>query len=158
MEKCLFRSSHFFTWLFVCILSHMDYKFWRLILCHFICNIFSHSVGCLLIYFVVSFTVQNVFNLIWYLFFFFLNFHNSGRQKKLLLLFMFESVLPMFSSKSFIVSDLTFRSLMHFEFIFVHGVKKCSKFHFLYVAVQFSQEHLLKILSLLCCIILPSLM
>ena len=32
---------------------------------------------------------------------------------------MSESVLPMFSSRSFIVSDLTFRSLIHFEFIFV---------------------------------------
>ena len=31
-----------------------------------------------------------------------------------------ESVLPMFSSRSFIVSGLTFRSLIHFEFIFVH--------------------------------------
>ena len=35
---------------------------------------------------------------------------------------MSESVLPMFSSRSFIVSGLTFRSLIHFEFIFVHGV------------------------------------
>ena len=34
----------------------------------------------------------------------------------------------MFSSKSFIVSGLTFRSLMHFEFIFVYGVRECSKF------------------------------
>ena len=33
---------------------------------------------------------------------------------------MSESVLPMFSSRSFIVSGLTFRSLIHFEFIFVH--------------------------------------
>ena len=39
---------------------------------------------------------------------------------------MSESVLPMFSSKSFIVSGLKFRSLIHFEFIFVYGVKKCS--------------------------------
>ena len=35
---------------------------------------------------------------------------------------MSESVLPMFSSKSFIVSGITFRSLIHFEFIFVYGV------------------------------------
>ena len=28
----------------------------------------------------------------------------------------------MFSSKSFIVSGLLFRSLIHFEFIFVYGV------------------------------------
>ena len=34
----------------------------------------------------------------------------------------------MFSSKSFIVSGLTFRSLIHFEFIFVYGVRKCSNF------------------------------
>ena len=36
------------------------------------------------------------------------------------------SVLPMFSTKSFIVSDLTFRSLDHFELIFVYGGRKCS--------------------------------
>ena len=40
---------------------------------------------------------------------------------------MSESVLPMFSSRSFIVSDLTFRSLIHFEFIFVCGVRKWSR-------------------------------
>ena len=39
---------------------------------------------------------------------------------------MSESVLPMFSSRRFIVSGLTFRSLIHFEFIFVCGVRKCS--------------------------------
>ena len=33
------------------------------------------------------------------------------------------SVLLMFSSKSFIVSGLTFRPLIHFEFIFVYGVQ-----------------------------------
>ena len=47
----------------------------------------------------------------------------------------------MFSSKSFIVSDLTFRSLIHFEFIFVCGVRRCSDFIPLHVAVQFSQHH-----------------
>ena len=41
---------------------------------------------------------------------------------------MSESVLPMFSSKSFIISGLKFRSLIHFEFIFVYGVNKCSSF------------------------------
>ena len=34
----------------------------------------------------------------------------------------------MFSSRSFIVSGLTFRSLIHFEFICVYGVRKCSSF------------------------------
>ena len=44
----------------------------------------------------------------------------------------------MFSSKSFIVSGLTFRFLIRFEFIFVYGVRKCSDFIFLLlVNVQF---------------------
>ena len=40
---------------------------------------------------------------------------------------MLESVLPMLYSRSFIVSGLTFRSLIHFEFIFVYGVRNCSR-------------------------------
>ena len=67
------------------------------------------------------------------------------------------SVLPAFSSKGFIVSGLTVRSLIHFEFIFVHGVRKCSNFILLHVAVQFSQHHLLKRLCLPHCIFLPPL-
>ena len=57
----------------------------------------------------------------------------GGGSKKFLLRFMSKSVLPMFSSKSFIVSGLTFRSLIHFEFIFVYGVKECSNFILLHV-------------------------
>ena len=55
---------------------------------------------------------------------------------------MSESVLPMFSSRSFIVYGLTFRSLIHFEFIFVYGVRKCSSFILLQVVDQISQHHL----------------
>ena len=61
----------------------------------------------------------------------------------------------MFSSMNFIVSGLTFRSLVHFEF--VYGVKKYSNFTHLHVAVQFSQHRLLKRLSLPHCIFLPPL-
>ena len=39
----------------------------------------------------------------------------------------------MFSSESFIVSGLKFRSLIHFEFIFVYGFRKCSNFILLHV-------------------------
>ena len=52
-------------------------------------------------------------------------------------------VLPMFS----IVPGLMFRSLIHFEFIFVFGVRKCSSFILLQVVDQFSQHHLSKRLS-----------
>ena len=68
---------------------------------------------------------------------------------------MSESVLPMFSSRSFIVSGLTFRYLIHFELIFVlYGVGKCSSFILLQVVDQFSQHHLLKRLSFFNCIFL----
>ena len=50
----------------------------------------------------------------------------------------------MFSSRSFIVSGLTFRSLIHVELLFVYGVRKCSSFILLQVVDQFSQHHLLK--------------
>ena len=67
---------------------------------------------------------------------------------------MSESVLPMFSSRSFIVSGLMFRSLIRFQFIFVYGVRRCSSFILLHVVDQFSQHHLLKRLSFLYCIFL----
>ena len=43
------------------------------------------------------------------------------------------------------VSGLTFRSLIHFEFIFVDDVPECPNhiFFFLHVAVQFSYHQLL---------------
>ena len=63
----------------------------------------------------------------------------------------------MFSSRSFIVSGLMFRSLIHFEFIFVYGVRQCSRFILLQVVEQFFQLHLLKRLSFLHCTFLPPL-
>ena len=41
-----------------------------------------------------------------------------GGSEKMLLSFMSESVWPVFSSKSFIVSGLISRSLLHFEVFF----------------------------------------
>ena len=76
--------------------------------------------------------------------------------EKILLQFIAKSVLPMFSSKSFIVSS-TFRSLIHFEFIFVCGVKEFYNFILLHVAVQFSQHYLLKRLYFLHHGVLPPL-
>ena len=100
-------------------------------------NIFSHFVGCLFILFMVSFAVQKLLSLIRsHLFIFaFVSITVGDRSKKILLRFTSKSVLPMFSSRSFIVSGLTFRSLIHFEFIFVYGVRKYSNFILLQVAV-----------------------
>ena len=70
---------------------------------------------------------------------------------------MSKSVLPMLSSESFRVSGLTFRFLIHFEFIFVYGVRECSNFIILHVAAQFFNQQLLKRLSFLHCIFLTPL-
>ena len=56
------------------------------------------------------------------------------------------------------VPCLVFKSLSHFEFIFVHGVRECSNFIDFNVAVQLSQNHLMKRLSFLRCIFLPPLL
>jgi len=44
----------------------------------------------------------------------------------------------MFSSRSFFVSVFTFRSLIHFKFNFMYGVRECSNFILLHIAIQFS--------------------
>ena len=49
---------------------------------------------------------------------------------------MSNSVLPKFFSKSFIESGLTFRSLIHTDFIFVYGIKEYANFILLHAAVQ----------------------
>ena len=122
-------------------------------------KIFSHSVGCLFVLFRVSFAVQKLLSLIKsHLFIFgFTVITLGGGSEKILLWFMLESFWPVFSSKSFIVSSLIFRSLIHFEFVFVCGIRKCSNFLLFHVAIQFSQHHLLKGLPFLHCIFLPPL-
>ena len=72
--------------------------------------------------------------------YFFIIITLGGGSEKILLQFMSESVRLLFSSQSFIVSCLIFRSLIHLEFIFVYGVKECSNFILLRVAVQFSKH------------------
>ena len=53
---------------------------------------------------------------------------------------MSENVLPMFSSRSDKVSCFIFKSLSHFEFIFVCALRVCSDLIDLHVAVQFFQH------------------
>ena len=48
----------------------------------------------------------------------------------------------MFFSKSFIVSGLTFRSLIHFEFIFVYGVNAQKSLAFLYTNDEKSKREI----------------
>ena len=72
----------------------------------------------------------------------------------ILLQAMSEILLPMFSSKIFMVSGLTFKSLIHYEFILVCGVRRWSSFIFMHKSVQFSQHYLLNKLFLAHCMCL----
>ena len=80
-------------------------------------NIFSHSNSCLFPLVMVSFAVQKFLSLIRsQLFIFVFIFITLGGGSKKSCYNLHQSVLPMpmFSSKSFIVSTLTFRSVIHF--------------------------------------------
>ena len=128
LEKCLFRSfPHFWIGLFVFLVLHcMIYLYileiYPLSIVSF-AIVLSHSEGCLFTLLIVCFAVQKLLSLIRsHLFtFVFISVILGGGSQRILLWFMSSSVVAMFSSKSFIVSGLTFRSLIHFEFIFVYG-------------------------------------
>ena len=87
-------------------------------------NNFFYSEGCLFVLFMVFFAVQMLLSFIrchlFILVFIFMTLR--GRSREILLRFTSKSVLPMFSSKSFIMPSLTFRSLIHLKFIFIYGV------------------------------------
>ena len=105
-------------------------------------TIFSHSIRCLLC--MCAFAVQNLVSLFLFLFL----LPQKTDLRKHLYSWCQRMVCLMFSSRSFIVSGLMFKSVRHFEFIFAHGVRVCSSFIDLYAAEEFSQHHLLKRLFL----------
>ena len=121
-------------------------------------NIFSQAVGCLFILFMVSFAVQKFLSLTRsYLFIFvFVSITLEDRSKKILLQCMSKSVLPTFFPRSFIVSDVTFRSLLHFECIFVYDLREFLRFTLLHEAVQFFLAPLI-LETFLHCLFFPSL-
>ena len=141
-EMSIRSSTHFLIGLFYFILSCLCCLYILEInplLVALFANIFSHSEGCLFVLFMVSFAVQKLLSCIRsHLFTFVFIFIILGSEsKKILLQFMSKNVLSMFSSKSFRVSGLTFRSLIHFELFFVYGTKQCFNFILSHVAVQF---------------------
>ena len=97
-------------------------------------QIFSPILWVVFSFFMVSFAVQKLLSLIWsHLFIFvFISITLGDGSEKILLQFMSKGVLSMCSSRNFIVSSLTFRSLIHFKVIFVYGVKGCSNFIFFF--------------------------
>ena len=114
-------------------------------------NIFSHLVGCLFIL-LVSFAVQKLLSLIRSNFFIFVSFALGPDSPQNFYTLCQRVCCPCFLLVLWF--PVLHGSLIHFEFIFVYGVRKCSNFILLHVADQFSQHHLLKRLSFLHCIFL----
>ena len=90
-------------------------------------NIFSHSIGCLFILFISSFTVQKLFRLLESHSFIFVFIAcafgvilKNHCQKSL------RNFSPMFFSGSFMGSGLISKSLINFELIFVSDVTQGS--------------------------------
>ena len=105
-------------------------------------NIFSHSVDCLFVLSMVSSAVQKLLNLIRsHLFIFaFVFFVLADRLKRNVATIYVRVFCLCFLLGVLWFPVLTFRFLIHFEFIFVYGVRKCSNFVDLHVDVQLSQH------------------
>ena len=122
------------------------------------CKYLYHSEGCLLILTMVFFPKAFQFSVVPLVYFCFCCPCPRRQTQKKNIAKTDLRVLPMFSSRNFMILGLTCKPLIHLEFIFVYSVRKLSRFIILYVVVQFSQQHLLKRLSLPHYILLPPLL
>ena len=79
-------------------------------------NIFFHSVGYIFVFcLIVSFAVQKLLSLIKFYMFIFV-FILPETDPKILLQLMSKYVLPVFYSRSFVISGFIYKSLIHFVF------------------------------------------
>ena len=120
-EKGLFRLfACFLIWFFVVVIELYEFLCTldiNPLLSMWFVDIFSYPIGCLLILLMVSFAVQKVFKSgIASLVFVFGVKSKTSLSKPM-------SVISVFSSRSFMVSGLIVKSLIHFELIFVYGVR-----------------------------------
>ena len=85
---------------------------------------FSHTIDALFILLMFSLAMQKLFNLMRsHLFILsFMSLALGDMSVRMLLCGMSEIFLPMFSSRTFMVLQLIFKSFIHIEFIFVYGV------------------------------------
>ena len=119
LKKYLFGSSTYFwlSFLFFLILSHMSYLYIleiKPLLVTSFANIFFQSIGCPFVYGFLCCTEACKFEQIPFVYFYFISAALGDWSKKTLVQFMSKNVLPIFSSRIFMVTCLLFKSLSHF--------------------------------------------
>ena len=129
LEKCLFKPfAHFLIGLFVFLkcspVSSLYILEIRPLSEVSLANMFSHTVGSLFILMLFSLAMQRLFILMRsHLFILsFMCLALGDVSVRMLLHGMSEMFLPMFTSRTFMVLQLIFKSFIHLEFIFVYGV------------------------------------
>ena len=87
-------------------------------------NMFSHTVGslCILMLFFLSHAEAFYFDEVPFVYSFLMFLALGDVSVRMLLRGMSEIFWPMFSSRTFMVLQLIFKSFIHLEFIFVYGV------------------------------------
>ena len=150
LEKCLFKSfAQFLIGLFVFLeWSHVSSLYIleiRSLSEVSLANMFSHMVGSLFILGMFSLAIQKLS--IWggpICLFFPLCLALGDISVKILPNGISKIFLSVFSFRTFMVSQVIFKSFIHLKFIFVYGVSWWSSLIFLHVAVQISQHLLSK--------------
>ena len=129
LEKCLFMFfAHFLIGLFVflvwsCVSSLYILEI-RPLFEVSLANMFSHIVGPLFILMLFFLAMQKLFILMRSHVFilFFISLVLGDMSVKMLLYGMSEIFLPMFCSRTFMVSSLIFKSFLYIKFIFVYDL------------------------------------
>jgi len=156
LEKCLIRFlAHFLTGFYLFLLGRHGVVwvicvFWILTCC------WSHQLQIFSPIPWVGFFVFSVTLFVYFCFYFFCL--RRLPQENIATTYV-KKCSAFVSSRSFMVSSLLFKSLKHFVFIVVYGVKECSKLIVWQIGVRFSQDScpvfpgpLLKRLSFLHCV------
>ena len=128
LVKCLFKSfAHFLIGLLVlewsCVSSLYVLEI-KLLSEVSLTNMFSHTVGSLFILMLFFLGMQEIFILMrsHLIILSFMSLALGDMSVRMLLRGMSEIFLLMFSSMTFMVSRLIFKSFIHLEFIFMYGV------------------------------------
>ena len=145
LEKCLFKSfAHLLIGLLVFLEGSQVSSLYILEIKPLsevsLANMFSHMFGSLFIIILFSLAMQKPFILMRYHLFIlsFMSLALGDISVTTLLCEISDIFLPIFSSRTFMVSQFIFKSFINLEFIFVYGVSWQSSFIFLHVAVQIS--------------------